>query len=307
MTFCFRIRCILGATGLESQEAQWVLATKDHHGEDVVVRPSHGDILSNTRHLVIEGSSYDSEPAALEAGQRWMATVQTVFARMAIGADFGDRAPNGIRTDADLHGLAVFACDPPPKFVGAGPAMASVSKSGPAVLRALRTAAATNATMTPQQQLAYNLFSASFNEANVDARFVTLMMAVEALLPEVEHQKLVLEHLERLSEITRKSELPDEEQRPLLGRLRNLKYQSIGQLGRQIEKSLSDRTYMGDRPGEPESATTFFTRCYKMRSALVHGRYPRPASKAVTVRAEHLKHFVADLLAGELQDFNPRL
>ena len=162
-------------------------------------------------------------------------------------------------------------------------------------------------TMTPQQQLAYDLFSASFNEANVEARFATLMMAVEALLPKVKHQQLVLEHLECLIDIAIKAELPDEEQRSLLGRLHTLKYQSINRLGRQIVESLGDRTYMEDRPGEPESAPTFFTRCYKMRSALVHGRYPRPTWEAVTVRVEHLKHFVADLLAGELRDFNPRL
>ncbi|MDQ4092025.1 MAG: HEPN domain-containing protein [Actinomycetota bacterium] len=308
MTFCFHIRCILGATvGLASQEPQWILATKDDHGEDVVLRPAHGNTLGNARQLVIEGSSYDAEPAALEAGQRWMARVQTAFACMAIGADFGDRTPNVMWIDAGLHGLTVFECDPPPKFVGVGPATASVSKSGPAVLRALRTAAVMSATMTPQQQLAYDLFSASFNEANVDARFVTLMMAVEALLPEVKHQELVLEHLERLVAIARKAELPDEEQRSLLGTLRRLKYQSISQLGRQISKSLGNRTYMGDRPGESESATTFFTRCYKMRSALVHGRYPRPTCEAVTVRVEHLKHFMADLLAGQLRDFNPHL
>jgi len=205
----------------------------------------------------------------------------------------------------DVLGLSVFECEPVPRFVTLGGASVSVGRAGAGVLRALRAAVAKNVTMTPQEQLAYALYSASFNEAYADARLVMLMMAVETLLPETEHPEAVLAHVEHLREMTRQAELPDDERRSLLGSLLWLRLQSINQAGRQLAQSLGDRTYMEGQPSGPENATRFFTRCYEMRSALVHGHYPRPTRADVGVRAAHLEQFVGDLLAGELRDVDP--
>jgi hypothetical protein len=51
-----------------------------------------------------------------------------------------------------------------------------------------------------------------------------------------------------------------------------------------------------------ESASTFFTRCYELRSQLVHGHFPRPASGEVGTRAASLEGFVGDVLGASLLD-----
>jgi hypothetical protein len=321
MTYCFRIRFALGTTvGIVSDDREWVLASQDSHGVDVVMRPGDSEELGSARQLVVRGSAFDSEAAALAAGQRWMSTVQAAFARMAIGADFGERAAFGRFTEAglrmleaqnggrflnDVQGLSVFECEPPPTFARSGPATGRVGKPGAAVLNALRAAVARNVTLTPQEQLAYDLYSASFNETSADARFVMLMMALETLLPEVERPQVVLAHVERLIEMTEEADLPDGDRRSLVGSLRWLRLQSINQAGRRLAQDLSDRTYMAGQPSGPESATKFFTRCYEMRSALVHGHYPRPGRDDVSVRAAQLEVFVGHLLAGELRGLDP--
>jgi hypothetical protein len=242
VTYCFRIRCTLGATvTVASDDPHWVLATSDTHREDVVLAPAEGTTLGGTRHLVARGSSFDSPDAAFAAGQRWMSKIQLAFARMRVGADFGERGiPGGTWTEFglrtleeqhggrilnDVMGLSVFECEPAPMFVRMGPPTVSVGKAG--VLGALRAAAANDVSMPPQEQLAYALYSASFNETHADARFVMLMMALETLLPETERPEAVLAHVERLREITKQADLPDADRRSLLGSLDWLRLQSI--------------------------------------------------------------------------------
>jgi len=87
---------MLGATvTVASDDPHWVLATSDTHGEDVVLAPAEGATLGGTRHLVARGSSFDSPDAALAAGQRWLPRIQMAFARMRVGADFGERGTPG--------------------------------------------------------------------------------------------------------------------------------------------------------------------------------------------------------------------
>lgn len=51
-----------------------------------------------------------------------------------------------------------------------------------------------------------------------------------------------------------------------------------------------------------ESPTKFFTRCYDMRSRLVHGLDPRPSRGDVDKRAAELERFTSHLLSIELLD-----
>lgn len=44
----------------------------------------------------------------------------------------------------------------------------------------------------------------------------------------------------------------------------------------------------------------FFTRCYELRSRLVHGAHPRPTRDVIESHAPHLEQLVSDLLSGEL-------
>jgi hypothetical protein len=46
--------------------------------------------ISQSKHLIVLSRGYATEPDADDAGTRWRRTVQRGFARMNIGADFGE-------------------------------------------------------------------------------------------------------------------------------------------------------------------------------------------------------------------------
>ena len=208
----------------------------------------------------------------------------------------------------DPNGLAAFEWNPDTQFVAVGAASATVGKPGAVVLRALREAALRDIAMDPHQQLAFDLYSASGNLLNADARFVMLMMAVETLIPQTHRSADALGHVEYLiQETDEASELTDADRTSLIDSLEWLRYESIGKAGRTLAMTLGERSYMNkltDWP--PEDSVSFFTACYDMRSQLVHGRYPRPSRAEVDQRAAQLEQFVADLLAWDLLDFDPR-
>ena len=151
---------------------------------------------------------------------------------------------------------------------------------------------------------AYDIYSASFNEADAEARFVMLMMALETLLPKQERPTAALALIDRfVKEAEEADELEDVDRRSLVGSLRELWRQSVNQAGKQLAQSLGNGRYMEGAPGQgSETATQFFSRSYKVRSDLVHGNSPRPTRDEVGVRGALLAVFVGDVFDVELRD-----
>ena len=154
--------------------------------------------------------------------------------------------------------------------------------------------AASEAPLSAVEQTAYDLYSSAFSATTFDARFVVLMMALETLLEPEERAAEVVSHVDNLIEITTKARLPSDQRASLLGSLRYMRQESIGQAGRRLALRLGERRYM-----ELE-APRFFTKCYELRSSLVHGSHPRPDRVLIESYLPHLEQLVADLLAGKL-------
>jgi hypothetical protein len=70
---------------------------------------------------------------------------------------------------------------------------------------------------------------------------------------------------------------------------------SVGQAGRRLATTLGDARY------HDRTAEAFFTRCYTLRSRLVHGAHPRPTLNEIDAIAPDLEKMVADLLAAPLK------
>jgi hypothetical protein len=121
------------------------------------------------------------------------------------------------------------------------------------------------------------------------------MMAVETLIEQEERPEDVRAHVTQLIADTRDSGLAQNNRDSLVGSLELLKIESVGAAGRRLAASLGDRTYMDESP-------SIFTRCYEMRSQLVHGRFPRPAPGDVGSCAVGLECFAGDLLGAALLD-----
>ncbi len=120
------------------------------------------------------------------------------------------------------------------------------------------------------------------------------MMAIETMIEPRLREATVVQHVDRLIAETRDASLPDGEIASIVTSLRWLRNESIGQAGRRLVRRLGDRKYDG------EGASKFFTGCYEMRSALVHGRSDHLAPRAIGSRAASLELFVGDLLSLEL-------
>ncbi|MDP9403921.1 MAG: hypothetical protein M3P85_11490, partial [Actinomycetota bacterium] len=188
-------------------------------------------------------------------------------------------------------GLHVYPCKPPPRFARAGGGLAVLGHPGWRIEKALRSSIAKHPSFNEQEELAYHLFSASFFQRSSDARFLSLMMAVETLIAPQPRPYRVRSHVESLITATRAAALDAGEKSSILSLLGFLLNESIGQAGRRLARTLGNRTYAEETP------VKFFTNCYEVRSRLVHGLRPRPSAQEVDVRAAALEVFVADLLS----------
>lgn len=161
MAYTFRVRFRLGRrVRIQSDAHELTLADATKGTESVRLRPRNRGVgFGDADELVLTGEAYESEEAAEEAARRWVARLQSAFARLNIGADFGGRSPTGVFTDAglrwleemtgegrmlnDVHGIMVFESEPPPKFAASG-VTAVVGKPGERVVEMVQAAARLN-------------------------------------------------------------------------------------------------------------------------------------------------------------------
>jgi hypothetical protein len=310
VTWCFRVRADIRETSkLECATPEWVI---EDRGPGQQVRlisrtpgsPDNPVPLSEARSVVLRGSGYSSEEEAAAAGQLWRARLMRAFAAVRIGADFGDRAPQGGFTVAgltafgpperrslnDVHGLTVFECEPAPIFLGVGPITAIVSSPHERLVQAMDNAIETGE-LSEERQVTYDLFAASFGQRSADARFALLMMALESLIDPAPRPGDSRRHVQSMIEATEHSGLAKSEINSIKGALSWLLDESIGQAGRRLARTLEPRRYKDEAPAK------FFTHCYELRSRLMHGLHPLPTRSEIDSWAAPLEVFVADLLS----------
>lgn len=198
----------------------------------------------------------------------------------------------------DVHGLQVYE-EPRPLFARVGPVTAVKSAGEERLLQAVAIAVELGAIMTERDQLAYDLYSAASNQSSADARFALLMMAIETMLDLEPRSAEAHSHVDRLIAQTEASALYKNEIQSMVGTLKWLYKESIGQAGRKLAARLGDREYMGEPP------VKFFTNSYTLRSRLFHGEYPRPDWSEVVGRTGALELFVRDLLSLDLLERLP--
>jgi hypothetical protein len=307
MSVCLRIRFTLGPSLEISSDASELPIPDPIHGKDARLKGEREKTISESKHLSVTVKPFATPDEAKGAAVHWVDALKTAFAMVLIGADFGERAPKGVATEAglemlerevgqrvinDVHGISVFECDPEPRFVRVE-AAAVVGKPSDRVAGLIVRALERQVAMSSSERLSYDLFAASSREFSVDARFVMLMMAVETLIHCEPRTESVRQHVKSLITTTRQSDIPKAEKDSIVGNLNWLLDESIGQAGKKLASKLGDRTYMEGT----ETPEKFFSRCYNLRSALVHGSHPRPSREEVGDRTAPLERFVGDLLS----------
>ena len=312
-SWCFHIRFWMGLTvQLEVDEPEWVLTPPDETPAVTLRASQEGYPIKGAEHLVLIAKGYADERAALSAALDWRSVLMRAFGRLAVGADFGDRAPQGAFTEEGLRqlkathglprvlnderGIMVFSEHPTPCFASVPPLTGVVGKPRDRIALAIKAARDADQ-LSDQKVWAYDLFSASFFLPSAEARFLMLMTALETMIEQGPRPDDVQAWVGELISQTEQAALDSGQKASLIGSLKELKKrESVGQAARRTTDVLGRRMYGG------KSAKAFFTDCYKVRSALVHGHFPPPSREQVDGLSADLEHFVGHLISGQLAE-----
>jgi hypothetical protein len=202
----------------------------------------------------------------------------------------------GQRVLNDVHRLMVFESEPPPLFAKLGPPSLIRGIPRERFEKVFLYAIAHPSEISNRERLSLDLFNSSFFQRSAGARFLSLVMAVEALLRPCARSRAATEHVEHLTNLTRESEsLLASERDSLLGSLRWLLQESINQTGRRLAtERLGAHTYMDRDP------VRFFSYVYNLRSQLVHGSTSYPSHDVISSVVAALEGYVSDMLSGPL-------
>lgn len=309
MTYSFRIRFNLPDTiTLAINEPEIMIGGYDE--ADVILKSHDSKTpIEQTRALVLLGNNFNKEQEAQTAAIYYRDALISSFARLRIGADFGETAAQslffkgGLEMLAretggpvlnDVHGLMIFEARTNVQFKSLDLGITRVTPKE-RFMKTVDFALTKGIKLSEKECIACDLFGTSFFQKSMDARFLMLMMAIETLLETKQRSSAIQDHITLLINNTQDcSYIEGNEKKVLIGALEELRNESIGQRGRQFVKRLGNRTYNGQKPSK------FFTTCYILRSKLVHGNISKSTRKNVRQNIISLEQFVGDLLCGPL-------
>lgn len=311
MAYSFRIRFAQSPRyTIGTQESKLRLPVPDEKVSVILKSWSNPDKpIWDENKLVVIGSGYETSSAAELDGHNIKNALMVAFARWHIGADFWQSMADkviftkeglkfyeqkfGERVLQDVEGLMVFESEPTPILVfDSGEDRSGVKVSYPscAITKDFSIVLNISPTFLEREIVAYRLFNASMFQLFKDARFLLLIMAIEALSDYAPRSEAATAHVDVLIESTKNCPaLKKEDSDSMIGALHWLKQESIKQAGKRlVAERLGDRMYAG------MSATKYFSKCYDLRSSLVHGG--THDHEKFNKLATHLSWFVSDLL-----------
>ena len=306
MTFSFRWRFVRAdRTAINIPDAAW--QAPNAGGANLHLRAAdQGDSIAKSKNLAAIEDGFDSEDAARIAGLKLRDCLLIAFARERVGVDFGTRAPAGGYTAEglewaatlhgvtgpvlnDVHGLTTFRTTPAPKFIR-GEVSLKVLTSSDHFAHTLSAAREAAPALSAREHLSFELFNLSIFQSRAELRLMLLVMAIEALVETLPRLPAARRHAKLLMWLTRWNPwLSEQDRESMLGALKWLEDESIGQAGRRIVNERVGEHLYGGIP-----APRFFSRCYGLRSRLVHGK--NPSQTEITDVLAELEFLVSDLL-----------
>ena len=192
-----------------------------------------------------------------------------------------------------LHGLDVYEALPNQKFlrVDANP---TLSMGVDSTIATICSWYEENTIITQKQELAAEIYLLAQFDTQYRSRFLTLMTAIEALLVAQPRSQAVRELVTSLECAVADSPLEKSQIQSLMGSLKWLHHESIGQSGRRMAAQLlPDRTYSG------LSSEKYFQSSYELRSSIVHsGRVPKTVD--LLNYTNELHRFTGDLIQASI-------
>jgi hypothetical protein len=308
MTYMFRFPFDLADTQRIGVDGQEMLLFEE--GERRVILRSGTELpIAQIGRLEVRGYGYGSEDEARADGSRWKGATAMGLLRSNLGVDFRARhVPHHLTEEGKQH-FARFFKERPGQRIESDLADVSVFEEGSEPVRFIRMFAqgiqiasheivpaairdSYDETADPDAAalVAIDMFGAYFRMPSTDAQFLSLMMALEALIVPLPFDGVRADAVASVITYARTLDLDPSARDSLAARVRNLGEESIGQAGKRVATGLGDRLY-GDR-----DAPSFFTYCYNMRSVIVHGSEDRPDPAELHDATAALLSFTRDLI-----------
>jgi hypothetical protein len=238
-----------------------------------------GTPIKDHARAAVLGGPYASEDQARDAAEKSKRALLYWVVEQRLGIDFGDGKQRSVVTNEylallqkqhghpfrnDTHGIDVYEHVEKLKFVSSN-AKPTVGKSPPNLIVTFQREYLNSRRLTEKQVLASEIYASSFFDVSARSRFVTLVTAVEALLEPLERSDGVQALVEELKAMTKQSKVDEPTRKSIIGSLERLRHQSIGQSGRTLAHCL-----VPDELFDGQSSADFFTRCYELRSQILH-------------------------------------
>jgi hypothetical protein len=303
--FSFRLRVELPPgdhLSVEAEELEIVAST----GNRPAIRlrsGARGSPINKHSTFAVVGGPFDTEAQAREVAQCARRALLIWAVANRTGMDLGGRPSRAVITDygkrwlsqvhqrpvrLDYHGIDVYPTKANVAFARLD-VKARVGRSVEALMREVSSSLDSHRRLTSKQELAGELYSLSYFETSDRGRFITLLIAIEALVETDSRSPEAQALVEALQIIARESNVLGAD--VIANGLTGLKRESIRQAGRRItEHLLPERMYDG------KTASEFFAYVYGVRSAILHRGEAPDEDRAFLDLCNLTQQFVGDLL-----------
>jgi len=280
-------------------------------GERIRLRSgASGTPIKDHNRAAVLGGPFASEDHARAAAEKSKRVLLYWAIEQRLGIDFGDGKQRSMATNAylamlekqyghpfrnDIHGIDVYEhVEKKVTFVSVS-AKATVGKSPPTLIATFQREYLNSRQLTEKQVLASEIYASSFFDVSSRSRFITLVTAVEALLEPLKRSDKVEALVEELKATTQKSKIDEPTRESIIGSLERLRHQSIRQAGRTLAHRLIPNEFF-----DGQSSADFFTRCYDLRSQILHRGTIEDDLVDIWHLANVMESFVARLLLAAL-------
>lgn len=309
--FTIRIRFRIPANKLNIEESEFV-AGESCNGNKILLKSADLESpIKDSEWLILVSPGWPSEEDASKNSLPLLDSLCRSLSFHNLSADFGRRTSGGGFFRAfldqveektgrkclnDERGIMIFATEQKPIVARVGDVSAHISVNKNQWAESFQIAVDSYESFTERESMAFDLFTMAHKvQQSADARFVLLFAAFETLLEQGERPIKVQEHVEKLIEVTKESDLPKNEVNSLVGTLRWMRNYSIRTSGRQfVKERLGDMKFGGINSEE------LFLKSYAMRNRLLHGQKPHADWKEVSQIAAPLEQMISKLLSGKL-------
>jgi hypothetical protein len=273
-----------------------------------IVGDKAGDVGQD---LALKSGPFDSEAAARVAGEKAVAALLLTSLRSGYAVSIQPRAPTGFLFNAgrqflaerlgldivydDSYGLTVFEEVGRIRLVSVGGMRGIVGQPASAFVAAWSEAFLTAASCNERVLLSYDLSASSRFENSSRARFLLLVMAVEALVEQAPRSADERALIERLLVMIEAAGLPSDRATALRSGVGALKYQSIGHACRTFLRQAIASQILTD-----SEADAHFSQCYRLRGRIVHRGLTPPVSE-LTDNADRMEATVRQLLRAAIE------